>query len=70
MAKKVLTIEAKNVETNSSNINENSKLRVCAYCRVSSSREEQLNSFDAQVNYYTNYIKDNDCMGFFWNICR
>ena len=33
------------------------KLRVCAYCRVSTDNEEQLNSFDAQVQHYTSFIQ-------------
>ena len=33
------------------------KLKVCAYCRVSSSSEDQLNSFAVQVKYYTKYIE-------------
>ncbi len=33
------------------------KLRVAAYCRVSTDSEEQLNSYSTQVTYYTNYIK-------------
>ncbi len=33
------------------------KLRVCAYARVSSDSEDQLNSFASQVNYYTKYIQ-------------
>lgn len=32
------------------------KLRVAAYCRVSTEAEEQLNSFENQVSYYTEYI--------------
>jgi len=32
------------------------KLRVAAYCRVSTEQEEQLNSFENQVSYYTAYI--------------
>ncbi len=35
------------------------KIRVAAYCRVSSDAEEQLNSFENQVEYYTNYIGNN-----------
>lgn len=35
------------------------KLRVCAYARVSSDSDDQLNSFAAQVGYYTQYIKSN-----------
>ena len=36
------------------------KLRVCAYARVSSDSEDQLNSFASQVNYYTKYIQANE----------
>lgn len=32
------------------------KLRVAAYCRVSSDSSDQLNSFVAQLNYYTSLI--------------
>ncbi len=32
------------------------KLRVAAYCRVSSNSTDQLNSFMAQLNYYTALI--------------
>ena len=34
-----------------------SKRRVAAYARVSTDSEEQLNSYDAQVRHYTQYIK-------------
>lgn len=32
------------------------KIKVAAYCRVSTEQEEQLNSFENQVSYYTAYI--------------
>ena len=35
------------------------KLRVAAYCRVSSDHEDQLSSFENQVDYYTKYIQKN-----------
>lgn len=35
------------------------KLRVAAYCRVSTDNEEQLSSYEAQVNYYSAYISNN-----------
>jgi len=35
------------------------KLRVCAYCRVSTNNEEQLSSYEAQVEHYTAYLKNN-----------
>ena len=34
----------------------NGSVRVAAYCRVSTDAEDQLHSFSAQVDYYTNYI--------------
>ena len=36
------------------------KLRVAAYARVSSDSADQLNSFAAQVDYYTSYIKSKE----------
>ena len=35
------------------------KRRVAAYARVSTDSEEQLTSYEAQVDYYTNYIQRN-----------
>lgn len=40
-------------------LNENHKLRVAAYCRVSTDGEEQLNSFTSQVTYYKDKIREN-----------
>lgn len=34
-------------------------VRVAAYCRVSTEQDEQLNSFENQVTYYTDYITRN-----------
>ena len=36
------------------------KLRVAAYCRVSSDSSDQLNSFATQLEYYTEYIQSNE----------
>ena len=55
MASKIITIEPSAVQK---------KIRVAAYCRVSSSSEDQLHSFAAQVQYYTKYINSNDKMEF------
>lgn len=33
------------------------KLRVCAYCRVSTDSDEQMNSYEAQVTHYKNMIE-------------
>lgn len=38
---------------------ESRKLRVAAYCRVSSDSQDQLNSFAAQNAHYTALINDN-----------
>lgn len=35
------------------------KMRVAAYCRVSTDSEEQLNSYETQKTYYTQLIADN-----------
>ena len=35
------------------------KPRVCAYCRVSTNNEDQLSSYEAQVEHYTAYIQNN-----------
>ena len=48
-SKKVIVIEATNRP-------EEQKLRVAAYCRVSSDSSDQMNSFAAQLNYYTALI--------------
>jgi DNA invertase Pin-like site-specific DNA recombinase len=36
------------------------KLRVAAYCRVSTDSDEQATSYDAQVEHYTNFIQKNE----------
>ena len=35
------------------------KLRVAAYCRVSTKHDEQTQSIESQIAYYTQYIKEN-----------
>lgn len=35
------------------------KVNVAAYCRVSTEAEEQQNSYQVQIEYYTNYINSN-----------
>ena len=36
------------------------KRRVCAYARVSTDRDEQFTSYEAQIDYYTKYINSRD----------
>lgn len=38
--------------------------RVAAYARVSTDNDEQLSSYEAQVDYYTNHIKSNPAWAF------
>lgn len=35
------------------------KVRVAAYCRVSTDKADQLNSFFAQMKYYSDYVREN-----------
>ena len=38
---------------------EQPKLKVAAYARVSTEQDEQQSSYEAQVDYYTRYIRSN-----------
>ena len=38
------------------------KIRVAAYCRVSTDKDDQLNSFFAQMRYYRDFVRGNDKM--------
>ena len=55
MEEKKITVIEKTVQTPK-------KIRVGAYCRVSSSSSDQLHSFSAQVQYYTRMIHENPTM--------
>ena len=55
MEEKKITVIEKTVQTPK-------KIRVGAYCRVSSSSSDQLHSFSAQVQYYTGIIRENPAM--------
>ena len=41
-------------------INSRKKRRVAGYARVSADHEDQVSSYEAQVDYYTNYIKERE----------
>ena len=60
MGKNVVTIPATISRHTSAPITSRAKRRVAAYARVSTEQEEQLNSYEAQVDFYTNYIKSRD----------
>ena len=60
MQKNVRAIPASVNLYNAETITNKKKRRVAAYARVSTDQEEQLTSYEAQVDYYTNYIKSRD----------
>ncbi|EQG80252.1 recombinase family protein [Clostridioides difficile] len=55
----VEVIKAKNVLSRQARGKAIERLRVAAYCRVSTDSEDQLNSYKSQVQYYTDMIKKN-----------
>ena len=55
--KKVITIPAEEVRAKTGA--EKKRLRVAAYCRVSTDEERQLGSFENQIEYFTNLIREN-----------
>lgn len=57
-AQKRVDIIPANVLINRSNARKK-KLRVAAYCRVSTEQDEQQSSYAAQIDYYTEKIKQN-----------
>lgn len=52
-----ITVIPPEVETTASGSDAAQRLRVAAYCRVSTNSEEQLNSYQAQLDYYVAQIK-------------
>ena len=60
MARSITVIPVKQISTAESGTAQSvQKLKMAAYCRVSTDQEEQLLSYENQVNYYTNYISEN-----------
>jgi len=41
-----------------------SKLKVAAYCQVSTNHEEQESSLEAQMSYYEKLITEHECWEF------
>lgn len=58
--RKVMTIPAKKAAGASAPAQRARKRRVAAYARVSTDKEEQLTSYESQVDFYTRYIQDRD----------
>lgn len=56
---RIMIIPAKRQIGNNIKEAEKPKLRVAAYCRVSTDSEEQASSYEAQIQHYTEYIAKN-----------
>ena len=55
--KNITVIPARRRVGNTAKESEIPKLRVAAYCRVSTDSDEQATSYEAQVEHYTDYIR-------------
>ena len=70
-AKKVVRVIPATVKAEEKTSKYARRLRVVAYCRVSTKQEEQLNSYETQLNYYTDRINREPDWEFpaFFNSC-
>lgn len=59
-SRSVTVIPARKRVGNTVQLEEKPKLRVAAYCRVSTDSEEQATSYEAQVEHYTQFIQKNN----------
>lgn len=59
MGKSITVIPAKKVQTSVLH-QDRKKIKVAAYCRVSTDQEEQLSSYENQVNYYREFISKHE----------
>lgn len=59
MNKSITVIPARKRVGNTVNKEVKPKLRVAAYCRVSTDSDEQAGSYEIQVAHYTDYISRN-----------
>lgn len=60
MNKSVTFIPARRRIGNTVKMEDKLKLRVAAYCRVSTDSDEQATSYEAQIEHYTNFIQKNE----------
>ena len=60
MGKKITRIPASVNLYTATPINEKKKRSVAGYARVSTEHEEQATSYEAQMDYYTNYINSRE----------
>lgn len=66
MGKSVITIPATISKFTAAPLTSRKKRKVAAYARVSTDHEEQQSSYEAQVDYYTQYIRERDD----WDVAR
>jgi len=59
VSKNVMIIPAIKRMGNNRKEDETPKLRVAAYCRVSTDSDEQASSYEVQIEHYTEFIKKN-----------
>lgn len=59
MSRNVMFIPARTTSNERNGSCVKTKLKVAAYCRVSTETDEQATSYEAQINHYTNYINSN-----------
>ena len=64
MAKNIRVIPATINKFSMDSLMKPTKRKTAAYARVSTDHEEQESSYEAQVSYYTDYIKSRDDMEF------
>jgi len=57
--KEVIVIEAQKGKIDRRNSQKVERLKVAAYCRVSTDSEEQLESYQSQVKHYKDLIQNN-----------
>jgi len=60
LSKNITVIPARRRVGNTVNKEAKPKLKVAAYCRVSTDSDEQSTSYEAQVEHYTNFIQKNE----------
>ena len=60
MSKSITVIPARRRVGNTVKMEDKPKLRVAAYCRVSTDSDEQATSYEAQIEHYTNFIQKNE----------
>jgi len=60
MNKSITVIPARRRVGNTVKMEDKPKLRVAAYCRVSTDSDEQVTSYEAQIEHYTHFIQKNE----------